>query len=155
MKKFVALLGIFMVFAVLSVNAQVVDLQKTDAPKTAPKEKEVEEVPSQLPPVDDVIFVPCRMLSTSRMMTIVKRAALGRHWIPVENGRNCMRCTLKSRNKHRLVVDVIIARDRLIIRYVDSENLDVDPVKRTIHRRYKSWINNLTHDIDRMVASEP
>ena len=139
---FVVLCAVMMVLAMPSAHAFKIPFFGSDTKASA----------NDGPAVDDIIFIPIRELPTSKMRDIVEKAALTRDWIPTIKGKNCVQCKLRAR-KHEVVVDVIIEEKRLVIRYVSSVNMDVDPVRKTIHRKYNGWIDNLTREIDKLAAT--
>ena len=139
---FVVLCALMMVFAMPSAHAFKIPFFGSDDKPSLKDE----------PPVDDIIFMPIRELPTSKMRDIVERAALTREWIPTVKSKNCVQCKLRIR-KHEVVIDVIIEEKRLVIRYVSSVNMDVNPAKRTIHKKYRGWIDNLTREVDKLAAT--
>ena len=139
---FVVLCAVMMVLAMPSAHAFKIPFFGSDDRAVSKDE----------PAVDDIIFLPIRELPVSKMRDIVERAALIRDWIPTRKAKNCVQCKLRIR-KHEVVVDVIIEEKRLVIRYVSSVNMDVNPAKRTIHRKYNGWIDNLTREIDKLAAT--
>ena len=87
-----------------------------------------------------------------KMQEAVKTAATAREWIPKITAPNCVRCDLSVRSKHRIVVDVLLAPDTITFRYVTSENMNYDPVKRTIHRKYEGWVRMLAMEINKEIV---
>ena len=79
-------------------------------------------------------------------------AAKDRGWIPVKlKGRNIVECTLIARG-HTLTVDIIYGASKFTIQYKSSNNLKYNPIKNTIHSKYKYWTNNLKIDILQHIA---
>ncbi|MEP2716529.1 hypothetical protein [Pseudophaeobacter sp.] len=54
---------------------------------------------------------------------------------------------LRVRGKHYVEVDVEYSKSAFKISYRDSRNMKYDSENNTIHRRYNSWIENLTNDV--------
>ena len=99
--------------------------------------------------IPDIVIMPAAQLPMEKMQEAVKTAATAREWIPKITAPNCVRCDLSVRSKHRIVVDVLLAPDTITFRYVTSDNMNYDPVKRTIHRKYNDWVRILGMDINK------
>ncbi len=54
---------------------------------------------------------------------------------------------LTVRGKHYVEVDVEYSSQVFKISYRDSRNMKYNAEKNTIHKRYNSWIENLTNDV--------
>ena len=99
--------------------------------------------------IPDIVIMPAAQLPLPKMQKAVMDAATTRDWIPKATAPNIVRCDLSVRSKHRVVVDVLLAPDTITFRYVTSENMNYDPVKRTIHRKYNDWVRILGMDINK------
>lgn len=53
--------------------------------------------------------------------------------------------------KHMAQIDIRFDRDKFSITYRDSNNLNYDASRNTIHRRYNTWVTYLRDDIQRNV----
>ncbi len=102
--------------------------------------------------IPDIVITPAAQLPLHQMQKAVMDAATAREWIPKVTAPNCIRCDLSVRSKHRIVVDVLLSPDAITFRYVTSDNMNYDPVKRTIHRKYNDWVRILGMDINREIA---
>ncbi|MCR5381977.1 MAG: hypothetical protein K6G44_13415 [Lentisphaeria bacterium] len=102
--------------------------------------------------IPDIVITPAAQLPLPQVQKAVMDAATAREWIPKITAPNIVRCDLYVRNKHRIVVDVLLAPNEITFRYVTSENMNYDPVKRTIHRKYEGWVRILAMEINKEIA---
>ncbi len=103
--------------------------------------------------IPDIIVIPVSPLPVADLQKAVVNAAINRNWIPTVTAENCVRCDITVRNKHRVVIDVIISSQQIIFRYVASENMDYNPnKKKKIHRKYEGWLKNLGVEINKEIA---
>ena len=101
--------------------------------------------------IPDIVITPAAQLPLHKVQKAVMDAATTREWIPKITAPNIVRCDLTVRSKHRIVVDVLIAPNTITFRYVTSENMNYDPVKRTIHRKYEGWVRMLAMEINKEI----
>lgn len=94
-------------------------------------------------------------LNNQQVATEIKRALASRGWVVTKEQAGRIDASLSLRAH---VARIVIDHDKTQIRvaYVSSENLKYSEKngKRTIHKNYLSWINNLTSDIYRNLQSE-
>ena len=102
--------------------------------------------------IPDIVITPAAQLPLPKIQKAVMDAAMTRDWIPKITAPNCVRCDLSVRGKHRIVVDVLLAPNDITFRYVTSENMNYDPVKRTIHRKYEGWVRILAMEINKVIV---
>lgn len=102
--------------------------------------------------IPDIVIVPASSVPLASMQKAVKEAAIRRDWIPKVLSDNTIRCDLSVRGKHRVIIDVILATDKIIFRYVSSENMNYDPVKKKIHRKYEGWVKILGQEINKSLV---
>ncbi|MBO7654325.1 MAG: hypothetical protein J6U40_05335 [Kiritimatiellae bacterium] len=92
----------------------------------------------------------CQVSVMSDQMEVMKkaiiRAATRRRWSAVELKPGAIHCTLLNRT-HEVQVDVIYTENNFTIRYANSQDMDYDPAKRTINRKYNQWVRNLEKEI--------
>ena len=108
-----------------------------------------DEIKSGIP---DVQILPVAELSYEDLQKIVQTAAINRGWIPKVMDKKTVNCKLDVRGKHKCEVNILLDPKKITIRYVSSENLKYDPVKKTIHRNYHNWVKNLQTDISKQIA---
>lgn len=108
-----------------------------------------DEVKSGIP---DVLIIPSAELSYEDLQKIVQTAAISRGWIPSLTNKKTVNCKLDVRGKHKCEIDILLDPKKITIRYVSSENLKYDPVKKTIHRNYNNWVKRLQTDISKQIA---
>ena len=102
--------------------------------------------------IPDIVIMTSAPLPLPQMQKAVMNAAQTREWIARVTAPNCVRCDLSVRSKHRIVVDVLLAPNDITFRYVTSENMNYDPVKRTIHRKYEGWVRMLAMEINKEIV---
>ena len=92
----------------------------------------------------------CQVSVVADQMEVMKkaivRAATRRRWSAVELKPGTIHCTLLNRT-HEVQVDVVYTENNFTIRYVNSQDMDYDPAKRTINRKYNQWVRNLEKEI--------
>ena len=77
----------------------------------------------------------------------IQRAGTGLGWQMKEETPGHIVGTLFLR-KHMAKVDITYTLDDYSIKYKDSQNLNYDAAKDTIHKNYNGWIQNLTNAIN-------
>ena len=102
--------------------------------------------------IPDIILIPVATLPVEKLQKAVMLGAPVREWIPKVTSENCVRCDLTVRGKHRVIVDVILDPQKIIFRYVSSENMNYDPVKKKIHRKYEPWVNLLKAEVNKQIG---
>ena len=102
--------------------------------------------------IPDIVIMTSAPLPLPQMQKAVIAGAQTREWIPRVTAPNCVRCDLSIRSKHRVVVDVLLSPNEITFRYVTSENMNYDPVKRTIHRKYEAWVRMLGMEINKEIV---
>ena len=130
------LLGVILCLCMLHI-------QNTSAQEAAPT------VDTGIP---DIILVPVAEVSVEKQQKAVLAAAPVRQWIPQVTSDNCVRCDLTVRGKHRVIIDVLLDPKKITFRYVSSENMNYDPVKKKIHRKYEPWVNLLKAEINKQIG---
>ena len=141
MKKY-ALLFVAMLAACLFTGCKVLEPRNGAVPPPTPGEVII----------PDIVITPAAQLPLPKVQKAVMDAAMTRDWIPKITAPNIVRCDLSVRGKHRVVVDVLLAPDAITFRYVTSENMNYDPVKRTIHRKYEGWVRMLAMEINKEIV---
>ena len=105
--------------------------------------------------IPDIILIPVATLPVEKLQKAVMLGAPVRQWIPQVTSDNCVRCDLTVRGKHRVIVDVILDPQKIIFRYVSSENMNYDPAKpvnKRIHRKYEPWVNLLKAEVNKQIG---
>ena len=70
-------------------------------------------------------------------------ACRNRGWIPQMAGDSQINCTIDLRGKHHAEVDIPYSASSFSIIHANSEGLNYNPSKQTIHRNFNRWIANL------------
>ena len=76
----------------------------------------------------------------------IKRAGAGLGWGMKENSPGSITGTLHLRT-HTAVVDIKYDTKSYSIDYADSVDLKYDSTKKTIHKNYNAWVQNLDNGI--------
>ncbi|MBR5838935.1 MAG: hypothetical protein IKZ84_10360 [Victivallales bacterium] len=142
MKKH-ALLFAAVLAACLFTSCKALEPRNANVPPPAPVDGVI---------IPDIVITPAAQLPLPKVQKAVMDAAMTRDWIPKVTAPNVVRCDLSVRGKHRIVVDVLLAPDTITFRYVTSENMNYDPVKRTIHRKYEGWVRMLAMEINKEIV---
>jgi hypothetical protein len=97
----------------------------------------------------DPIAIPAG-LSSEQVTHDIKRALIGRGWVVTREEDGRIDATLNLR-AHVARIAISHGEGQVRIAYVSSENLKfrVKDGRRTIHKNYLSWVNNLVTDISR------
>ena len=142
MKKHALLFAAALAACLLTFGCKALEPRNANVPPPAPGEAII----------PDIVITPAAQLPLPTVQKAVMDAAMSRDWIPKVTAPNVVRCDLSVRGKHRIVVDVLIAPDTITFRYVTSENMNYDPVKRTIHRKYEAWVRMLGMEINKEIV---
>ena len=148
MKKHTFLFVATLIFSLVLTANLFAQEETKEEPKQA-AETEKAEKPERIIP--DITITPLETLSISKLQKAVKAGALARGWATKVQSEKTIRCNLSVR-KHRVVVDVILDPEEITFRYVTSENMNYDPVKRTIHRKYEGWVRMLAMEINKEIV---
>lgn len=97
----------------------------------------------------DPVAVPAE-LNNKQIVTEIKRALVGRGWVVASEEPGTINATLNLRS-HVARVAISYDAKQVHLAYVSSDNLKYKEKngKRTIHKNYLSWVNNLMGDIYR------
>lgn len=80
----------------------------------------------------------------------IKEAGARRGWIMETAAPGHIVALIRVR-RHMAKVDVRFDRKKFSINYRDSENLNYNAARNTIHRSYNTWVTNLRNDIQSKV----
>ena len=86
-------------------------------------------------------------LSASQVKKAIVEGAAKRNWVTRELSSGVITATLTVRS-HVATVDIPYNGSNYSIVYKNSENLDYNADKGTIHNQYNNWVNYLKHDIN-------
>ncbi len=89
-------------------------------------------------------------LTLAKVETAISKAAVDRGWIKKTIDANSMELTLNLRS-HQVVIDVKYDTNTYEMIYKSSQNMDYNPEKNTIHKKYSMWLGNLKRSIDRFM----
>ena len=142
MKKHTLLFAALLAACLLMIGCETMQPRNANVPPPTPGEAII----------PDIVIMTSVPLPLPQMQKAVMDAAQTRDWIPRVTAPNCVRCDLSVRSKHRVVVDVLLAPNDITFRYVTSENMNYDPAKRTIHRKYEAWVRMLGMEINKEIV---
>ena len=99
------------------------------------------------------VAIPARSdgspFSLSEVQALIVQGCTEREWIPIVVGDAVVTCEILVRGKHFVKVEIPFTTTDYSIFYLDSDNMDYNPSKQSIHRKYNGWVANLSHVIDR------
>jgi hypothetical protein len=100
---------------------------------------------------DEIVEEPFDLEGTYEMATVekaIKKALVGRGWRVNETEPGIVHATLRLR-QHVVKVRIEYSKTELTVFYVDSTNMKYKEKKgkRTIHRKYHGWVNNVQYDV--------
>ena len=84
--------------------------------------------------------------------TLIMNGCTERQWKPEYEGGSSVICSILVRGRHWVKVEIPFSASDYSILYLDSDEMDYDPDKQTIHRKYNGWVNNLRLMIDRQLS---
>lgn len=102
--------------------------------------------------VSDVPIAASEDLTQKDIRTAIIRAGSSRGWRMDPQGEGHILAVLNIRD-HVAKVDIYFNESSYDIVYRDSENLNYDSEKETIHSNYNGWIQNLELDINNYLAA--
>ena len=109
-------------------------------------------------PIEDLVDVPIparvdnSRLDVDGVKEVIIAGCRSKGWAPVLVDENRFEASIHVR-KHFAKVQIDFDTETYSIRYLDSKNLDYDPVKRKIHRNYNKWVILLSEAIQREFAT--
>ena len=87
--------------------------------------------------------------SLEEVRTLIMKGCAEREWKPEYEGESVITCSILVRGRHFVKVEIPFSESDYSILYLDSEEMDYNAKKQTIHRKYNGWVNNLRLMIDR------
>ena len=100
------------------------------------------------------IAVPAK-LTAKDVSKAIRAAIVQRGWIAAKDENGVIDAVLDVRS-HEVKVAIQYDPKQVVIKYVDSKNLDYDAKggTRHIHKKYNQWIDNMVGDITRALQAE-
>ena len=90
--------------------------------------------------------------SLEEVRTLIMKGCAEREWKPEYEGESVITCSILVRGRHFVKVEIPFSETGYSILYLDSEEMDYNPNKQTIHRKYNGWVNNLRLMINHQLA---
>jgi hypothetical protein len=94
-------------------------------------------------------------LSPEEVQAAIIEGSSARGWSPVVEVNGVITATITVRGKHFAKVEIPFDSASYSILYVDSDNLDYNESRRTIHRNYNNWVFNLSETINQKFREVP
>ena len=80
--------------------------------------------------------------------SLIMQGCTKRDWKPETEAESVLTCEILVRGRHYVKVEIPFSEDAYSILYRDSEEMNYNEAKQSIHRKYKGWVNNLQMMID-------
>jgi hypothetical protein len=99
------------------------------------------------------IAVPAK-LTAKDVSKAIRAAIVTRGWVAAKDEKGVIDAILNVRS-HEVKVAIQYDPKQVLIKYVDSKNLDYDEKggTRHIHKKYNQWIGNMVGDITRALQA--
>ena len=104
-------------------------------------------------PINNPTFVisASKNLTKAQVRDAIYAACPQTGWAARDISSNTIEATLRVRNKHTVVVDIVYSPNDYTIRYKSSDNMRTGG-DGTIHPNYNKWVDNLHRNIDTELA---
>jgi hypothetical protein len=115
-------------------------------------------VPAEAARVENLegVAIPSRtdgtQFSLEEVRTLIMKGCAERLWEPEYQGESVITCSILVRGRHFVEVEIPFSETDYSILYLDSKEMDYDPKKQSIHRKYNGWVNNLRIMIDHQLS---
>ncbi|NIS91407.1 MAG: hypothetical protein GTN98_15290 [Woeseiaceae bacterium] len=87
--------------------------------------------------------------SLQEVQMLISKGCSERRWTPILEREGLITCSIIVRGRHFAKVKIPFTTSAYSILYLESDNLDYDPTRQTIHRNYNKWVINLSQMIVR------
>ncbi|MDJ0812436.1 MAG: SHOCT domain-containing protein [Woeseiaceae bacterium] len=77
------------------------------------------------------------------VQALIMQGCTRRQWTPEYEGDSVITCSILVRGRHFVKVEIPFNELDYSILYRDSDQMDYNEAKQTIHRKYNGWVNNL------------
>jgi hypothetical protein len=100
------------------------------------------------------ISVPAK-LTAKDVSKAIRAAIVQRGWVAAKDDKGVIDAILNVRS-HEVKVAIQYDPKQVVIKYIDSKNLDYEEKNgtRKIHKKYNQWIGNMVGDITRALQAE-
>lgn len=85
------------------------------------------------------------------VQALIMQGCAQRLWTPEVEGDSAVTCSILVRGRHYVKVAIPFSEEDYSILYRDSDEMDYDEERQSIHRKYNGWVNNLRLMIDRQL----
>ncbi len=90
--------------------------------------------------------------SLEEVRALIMNGCTRRQWKPEYEGGSVITCSILVRGRHFVKVEIPFSQVDYSIFYLDSDQMDYNPQKQSIHRKYNGWVNNLRLMIDQQFS---
>lgn len=84
----------------------------------------------------------------AEVRALIMQGCTKREWKPETEGDAVVTCAILVRGRHYVKVEIPFSEAAYSILYLDSEEMNYNAAKQTIHRKYNGWVENLRMMID-------
>jgi hypothetical protein len=90
--------------------------------------------------------------SLEEVRALIMNGCTRRDWKPDYEGSSVITCSILVRGRHFVKVEIPFSEVDYSIYYLDSDQMEYNPEKQSIHRKYNGWVNNLRLMIDQQFS---
>lgn len=90
--------------------------------------------------------------SLEEVRALIMNGCTRRDWKPNYEGGSVITCSILVRSRHFVKVEISFSEVDYSIYYLDSDQMDYNAAKQSIHRKYNGWVNNLRLMIDQQFS---
>ena len=90
--------------------------------------------------------------SLEEVRALIMNGCVRRQWKPEYEGGSVITCSILVRGRHFVKVEIPFSQVDYSIYYLDSDQMDYNPDKQSIHRKYNGWVKNLQVMIDQQFS---
>jgi hypothetical protein len=83
---------------------------------------------------------------------LIMNGCTRRDWKAAQEGDAVITCSILVRGRHFVKVEIPFSEVDYSIYYRDSDEMDYNAAKQSIHRKYNGWVNNLRLMIDQQFS---
>ncbi|MEO1201097.1 MAG: SHOCT domain-containing protein [Pseudomonadota bacterium] len=84
----------------------------------------------------------------AEVRALIMQGCTKREWKPETESDSVLTCAILVRGRHYVKVEIPFSETAYSILYLDSEEMNYNEAKQTIHRKYNGWVENLRMMID-------
>ena len=110
--------------------------------------------PAEAAPINKLenLAIPTRADGTrftlDEVRALIMQGCTRRDWKPEFEGNSRITCSILVRGRHYVKVDIPFNESDYSILYLESEEMNYNAARQSIHRKYNGWVKNLQMMID-------